>query len=817
MIRPIKGLKQSDGRAQLGLGLALLLFGVVIIRSAWLSEDAFITFRTVDNFINGYGLTWNIAERVQVYTHPLWMFLVSACYFWTREIYYTSILLSITISLAAVWIFARCIAASTWAAMLGVVALANSKAFVDYSTSGLENPLTYLLLAVFAVLYLRSGSRGDKLIGLAFIFGLALLNRMDLLLVLGPGMLWCLWSEREKVGKWVWVVGVVPFGVWMLFSLFYYGFPFPNTAYAKLGTGVGADELFAKGLHYLIQSSRNDPLTPFILLAGVVLPIVRRDWRLCALAIGNFLYIAYVIKIGGDYMSGRFLAVPFLLSCIVLFSQYSFDDLKQRVGLVLCFFVVGLSGPFSPLLSGADYGLTTNQHALLVMDTRAVEYPHTGLLKALKKKKGEAFPDHWWAVRGRKLAEGDLDPLFSDGTGEGVFAERSSVHGRVVVAWANVGMSGFYAGPQAEIVDMISLTEPLLARLPAKDDPGTGAGHYGRIMPAGYLQTRVSGTNNISDPNLARYYEKLKIVVESELFSWARVNEIWRFNTGYYDHLIDFDFYRFPSPLQEALSTTRIRPGNPTDYIRLGEAYLDLDMEAEAMEALDRALQNNPLSFKNFYTIAIMLKENGLEDQSQLVFKQAIAIAPDYVAGLEQNGKYDESLEVLKRLALAHAHVWEESSQAEVTRIFKKIMDGPYTEVESKLYLQIGAFMDQIENFEDGLRAYAKALAVEPNNMAIRVSLGRSHYLLGDMLGAVGHFEQVLAVERNSVAAFSLGLAYLGLRREEVAHKTYDQALREFGPLEAERIGAVEDLKKLARRGEVGGATWEILKMLESN
>ena len=218
-------------------------------------------------------------------------------------------------------------------------------------------------------------------------------------------------------------------------------------------------------------------------------------------------------------MSGRFLAAPFWLGIIVLCSQFSFADLQTRVGASVCLLVVSLSGPFPPLLSGVAYGTTIDSQPLVAMDTRGVEYPHTGLLRALEKREGDAFPDHWWAVRGRKVAAGDLDPRFDDGTGEGVFAERSSVHGGVVVAWSNVGMSGFYAGPQTHIVDMIALTEPLLARLPAKEDPETGAGHYGRIMPAGYLETRVSGENRIADPNLARYYEKLKIVVEGELFS----------------------------------------------------------------------------------------------------------------------------------------------------------------------------------------------------------------------------------------------------------------------------------------------------------
>jgi hypothetical protein len=54
--------------------LALAVFAIVVVRTSWLSDDAYITLRTVDNFVSGYGLRWNVAERVQTYTHPLWMF-----------------------------------------------------------------------------------------------------------------------------------------------------------------------------------------------------------------------------------------------------------------------------------------------------------------------------------------------------------------------------------------------------------------------------------------------------------------------------------------------------------------------------------------------------------------------------------------------------------------------------------------------------------------------------------------------------------------------------------------------------------------------
>ena len=73
------------------LALLTALFVVVVLRTAWIHDDAYITYRTVDNFVNGYGLRWNPAERVQTYTHPLWMFVVSAAYAVTHEMFFTVI------------------------------------------------------------------------------------------------------------------------------------------------------------------------------------------------------------------------------------------------------------------------------------------------------------------------------------------------------------------------------------------------------------------------------------------------------------------------------------------------------------------------------------------------------------------------------------------------------------------------------------------------------------------------------------------------------------------------------------------------------
>ena len=134
--------------------IVLLLLGMVLIatvlRLAWIGDDAYITFRVVDNLANGFGARWNVHERVQPYTHPLWMGLISAVYLATGEPYFTAIALSVLLTGATAWLLAARIARTYEAAMIGLGVLLFSKAFTDFSTSGVENPLAHLLLALFA-------------------------------------------------------------------------------------------------------------------------------------------------------------------------------------------------------------------------------------------------------------------------------------------------------------------------------------------------------------------------------------------------------------------------------------------------------------------------------------------------------------------------------------------------------------------------------------------------------------------------------------------------------------------------------------------
>ncbi len=90
---------RHERRSLVLMAVLLTFFALVIVRNAWLADDAYIGLRTVDNLVHGQGLTWNVGERVQTFTCPLWILLHCAVYAVTREAYYTSICVSVLVSL----------------------------------------------------------------------------------------------------------------------------------------------------------------------------------------------------------------------------------------------------------------------------------------------------------------------------------------------------------------------------------------------------------------------------------------------------------------------------------------------------------------------------------------------------------------------------------------------------------------------------------------------------------------------------------------------------------------------------------------------
>ncbi|MBN2736199.1 MAG: hypothetical protein JXR70_04400 [Spirochaetales bacterium] len=496
------------------LCLGFILF--LIIKTAWLSDDSFITFRTVDNFINGHGLTWNTNERVQAYTHPLWMFVLSFFYYFTHEIFYTAIFISIGLSVLSCLVYGFGVSLEPVNAIIGLLFLSFSKSFIEYSTSGLENPLTFMLMALFYWVYFKQDKGLIKLFLLALISSLSAINRSDtILFFIFPIILSYYESKKWISGIMVLFIGILPFMAWEVFSVYYYGFPFPNTAYAKLNTGVSSLRLAQQGLNYYVNSIKNDPITLLGISVGIVSFFINRKKRVLFSSLGIILYLLYIIKIGGDFMSGRFFAAPLFASMMNL--SQSEGRLHGRITLpaAICIIYLGLLTPSSPVNLNQNYSNNElKKEEGWVADERGWYYLCTGLLQAGKRP---FMPSCGYSYDGIKFREQ---------------GPQTIVHGFV-------GMVGYFAGPDVHIIDFNALTDPLLSRIHIKYPDYFRIGHFARDIPEGYKESIALKANLFKDKRLALFYEKLKTIISGPLNNPERLPLIIDMNLGKYNYLLN--------------------------------------------------------------------------------------------------------------------------------------------------------------------------------------------------------------------------------------------------------------------------------------
>lgn len=502
-------------------------FGVLlclVIARSWLCDDAYITLRTVDNLVHGWGLRWNVADRVQTYTHPLWMLLLAAGYALTREPYFTTLFSSWTVTAIGAYLIVFRLARTPSAGVWTTLALAGSVSFCDYATSGLENPLTHLLLISFVL------AHATALPTLTLCSALLTLTRPDALLLCLPTLIHALWRSRHQLPWQRLLLAGSPAVAWLIFSMMYYGFPWPNTAYAKLGSGIPSSELVQQGFYYLGDSLYNDPLTLTVVAGAIVLALLRGQRAQRLLALGLLLHLAWVVRAGGDFMSGRFLTPAFVLSVALLARHQP----ASRI-LLLLTLVLGVIGPRATWRLGTSTRSAPIAHG--IADERGFYLAATGLAARLY-----SGPNITHDAR--------------------IAASALRARGRALIRLDTFGCGifGYYAGPNIHIVDEWALTDPLLARLPALRQLHWRIGHFVRGVPSGYMKSLSSGHNQLRDAKLHRYWDELSTVVRGPLFSTTRARALLGFATGQTEQLIDREHLRLADMVITELTALDIQP-----------------------------------------------------------------------------------------------------------------------------------------------------------------------------------------------------------------------------------------------------------------
>jgi arabinofuranosyltransferase len=515
-------------RRQLVLGFRLALLFVaafLMLRMAWLGDDALITLRTALNITHGWGPGFNSTEAVQAYTHPSWFLLWILIGQLTNQWILGILLVSVGLSVGAV---ALVLWRTASIARIIVVfsLLLFSNAFMDYTSSGLENPLAYLSIGMLVVLTLRVrwSITAAALIGLTT--AVVFLTRMDLALLVAPVIAFLAWGWRRQ---WRLILSagialIVPVVVWFAWSRVTYDAWLPNTFEAKRNLEIPAVDLVSRGLMYLWVTFQHDAVSLIVIVGGTLLGLLLGSWMLRAWSLGVLFYLAYVVSIGGDFMAGRFVAVPVLV-CVMVLAVIPLDGQPRR------------GGARSSELTTPSVGIALSLVLTLLAGTWILGAGPGSLVKVSEERwdfSGSfGVADERGAFTGlrgldvllrRVLNKYDQGPVNGDVYGIDVAAAVWPVRQEALTypisapipnycVW---GVGAIEAGPLVHMIDLCGLTDRFMAGVPF--DPEKQflwrMGHFNRPLPDGYWEAIVAG-----DPSLVKDPDERQRLTEL----WAKI------------------------------------------------------------------------------------------------------------------------------------------------------------------------------------------------------------------------------------------------------------------------------------------------------
>ncbi|TAH20961.1 MAG: hypothetical protein EAZ08_04435 [Cytophagales bacterium] len=520
-------------------------FNYLFSTNSYVCDDILISCRTADNFVNGYGLRWNTSERVQSFTNPLWLLLIIILYYplhffaephAVEKFWWIVILLSYSFSFLlthklAVYFLRR---QNYWLLIAVFLLLFSSRAFVDFICSGMENPLSFVLLAWFYKDFLsRKQEKNVEFTKLYLIASLAFLNRQDNVLFCIFPILFLLYEQYQHNKKISPIfksllIGFAPAYCWLIFAVVYYGFPFPNTYYAKMELGY-LDIIFKQSINFFYMTFLRDTATVIIILLGQMACFFFRDKKYIISSLSIILFLVYVFFTGGDFMGTRFFSMPVVVSIIILSICLSDIYFIQRIVINKFIVVLAISYNFLAYYAPIKYSF----HYRRILAEYGKRDPY---LFYLQRSCSYLFFDKAFYYKASNILfyQPNTYPFFKflliNDINECIAVGKQ---GDRAIMGGGIGMIGICRGKNCSVVDSLALAEPLLARLPAKDlQNGFFPGHVLRKMPKGLLASHQQNTNLLADKALAAYYDKILLISRGEIFSWQRFRYIWLLNTS---------------------------------------------------------------------------------------------------------------------------------------------------------------------------------------------------------------------------------------------------------------------------------------------
>ncbi|WP_432560658.1 hypothetical protein [Granulicoccus sp. GXG6511] len=526
----------------------------------WISDDGWINIRVVEQVLAGNGPVYNAGERVEVTTSTLWFgFLLAGAYVLPSvEPQVTGAVMGWILTIAGMT-FASLGAGQLFRSRrpvmyvpVGMLAVAALPPMWDFTTSGLETGLSFAwlggcfwMLAHRAVAH-EDGARRAHEDGArrpawwplwpAFVIGLGPLVRPDFALYSVLFAVGLLMSSRLRWSRW-WdwpitlVLALAVPAAYQVFRMGFYAALVPNTALAKDAT----DTRWQQGLIYLVDYAGlyvlMVPLVVGALGTGLHMTYAWRTrgqarWAVVgAPLLGAAMHVAYIVRVGGDFMHARFL-LPDTFAVLMPAAVVGITIAWRQLALVATAFVAGwavaiASSARTPYTDAASDDGIANEREFWAAHTITGDLLTRAdwLAGGLGQVGTRARWDHeaGWSYYDNGSVRLD------SATGEGVY-----------IAVQNLGIISIAAGTEVTVVDKLALSDGITSH--SVFDPrlvgDTRVGHAERPdawRVARYARFRIDEPDRITHARLALQCGDLAVLqdaISGELTEekfWANV------------------------------------------------------------------------------------------------------------------------------------------------------------------------------------------------------------------------------------------------------------------------------------------------------
>ncbi len=247
-------------------------------------------------------------------------------------------------------------------------------------------------------------------------------------------------------------------------------------------------------------------------------------------------------------------------------------------------------------------------------------------------------------------------------------------------------------------------------------------------------------------------------------------------------------------------------------YLHLGDAYFNLDMHGEAIEAYKQAIRIKPDDATALFMIGVSYNNLSLYNEAIESFKKAVKINPDF-EGIYNDlgfayyklGRYLDAVDVLRQAIKIKPDYTEAYYNLgfvyrelgwfqEAIETFKQAIriNPDYAEAHFSLgvvYSTLGRYSGNVlDRYSDAIAAYKQAIRIKPDYIEAHYNLGFVYGELGMQKEAIEAYKQVIRIKPNDANAhLCLGLTYLILNDKGSASEEY-KILKNLDPKKANEL-----------------------------